>query len=284
MADVDKFGFRIGSKRATAAKLYERGATQADMVAATGTTQYNMLEDAKRRGHRVDVKGDRYWLIAAAESPGRGGLGMASLIQRRAPIAAPRRPAVGRATRANGYELVSAVPAILSIIGWHGDESPEDIVNRKSKDIANAGMTVWVIQSWKAKTDAVQAFGQSHPGATVYFLEGGSIPTKEAQAAVEMSEDRRTWIEFPNRLGKVTGKLGGATGLVLDRLTLCSSMSIDLWQFSEHPASQPLKFVRGASTACTVPAGSPVAGGMIDHHRNVVAIGRLAKPFAVYLR
>lgn len=64
----DKFGFRVGTKRSIAANLYERGATQADLIAATGTTQYNMLKDAERRGHRVLVRGDRYWLIAAKDN------------------------------------------------------------------------------------------------------------------------------------------------------------------------------------------------------------------------
>ena len=47
MKGNDKFGFRLGTKPAPAARLYESGATQADMIAATGTAQYNMLKDAQ---------------------------------------------------------------------------------------------------------------------------------------------------------------------------------------------------------------------------------------------
>lgn len=282
MAGVDKFGFRIGSKRSIAASLYERGATQVEMVAATGTTQYNMLKDAERRGHRVVFNGDRYWLVAATVSVSTAGPDPARLRQQRSPEAAPR-PSVRRATRVDGDQVVPAEPAVVSILGWHGDESPEDIVARKSEDIARAGMTLWVIQSWKAKTDAVQAFGRSHPGPVVYFIAGGAIPTGTAQTAVEMSEDKRTWIPLPRGIGKVTGRLNGATGLVLDRLAPCSGTSIDLWQFSEHPARQPLRFMQGASTACAVPPGGAI-GGMVDRHRHVLAMGRLVAPFAVYLR
>ncbi len=35
------FGFRLGSNRAQAAAMFERGATQGEIEAATGYTQYN---------------------------------------------------------------------------------------------------------------------------------------------------------------------------------------------------------------------------------------------------
>jgi len=61
----DKFGFRLGTKRARAAHLYERGATQAEITAAIGYPMYNVLREAVRRGHRVVREGDRFWLIHA---------------------------------------------------------------------------------------------------------------------------------------------------------------------------------------------------------------------------
>ncbi|RWD01430.1 MAG: hypothetical protein EOS58_25490 [Mesorhizobium sp.] len=282
----DKFGFRIGSKRSKAASLYERGATQAELVAATGTTQYNMLKDAERRGHRVVIKGNRYWLVAAGDNATRSS----SMISACLPQAKPGKK------RGTGPQLIAteemfavegapvvAVPAILSVIGWHGEESPKDIVARKVEDISRAGLTLWVIQSWKAKTDAVQAFGRAYPGAPVYFIEGGAIPAGTSQVAVEMSEDRQVWGPLPRGIGKVTGKLAGATALVLDRLASCDGATIDLWQFVEHPGNDPLRFIRGASTACVIPAPGMVAG-MKSRHRPVVAIGRLARPSAAYLR
>ncbi|RVA00028.1 hypothetical protein EN932_35880 [Mesorhizobium sp. M7A.F.Ca.US.002.01.1.1] len=283
----DKFGFRLGSKRSIAASLYERGATQADLIAATGTTQYNMLKDAERRGHRVVVKGDRYWLVAAGDNV---AVGSSSKISAGFPQAEARKTQATRPLpvvrqeelRVEGAP-VAAVPAILSVIGWHGEESPEDIVARKAEDIARTGRTLWVIQSWKAKTDAVQAFGRTYPGAVVYFIEGGAIPAGISQAAVHMSEDRRIWEPLPEGIGRVTGKLAGATALVLDRLAPCDRTTIDLWRFVEHPGNAPLRFIRGASTACVIPATSIVVG-MKSRHRRVVAVGRLAGPSAAYLR
>src|SRR5438105_11217304 len=106
MADIDKLGFRIGSKRSMAASLYERGATQAEMVAATGTTQYNMLKDAERRGHHVVVNGDRHWLIAATSSPSGSGATPARQ-PRQSPCEVAPRPSVRRATRVDGNEMIS---------------------------------------------------------------------------------------------------------------------------------------------------------------------------------
>jgi predicted restriction endonuclease len=59
---TDKFGFRLGTKRARGAELYEGGATQAEITAAIGYPLYNMLKDAARRGHRVVREGNRFWL------------------------------------------------------------------------------------------------------------------------------------------------------------------------------------------------------------------------------
>jgi len=49
----DKYGLRLGSKRATAATMFERGCTMADVRKATGHTQYNFLKKLAGAGHRV---------------------------------------------------------------------------------------------------------------------------------------------------------------------------------------------------------------------------------------
>jgi HNH endonuclease len=63
---TDKFGFRLGMKRARGAELYERGATQVEITTAVGYPLYNMLKDAVQRGHRVVREGDRFWLRHAS--------------------------------------------------------------------------------------------------------------------------------------------------------------------------------------------------------------------------
>ncbi len=49
----DKYGLRLGSKRATAAAMFETGCTMADVRKATGHTQYNLLKKLAGEGHRV---------------------------------------------------------------------------------------------------------------------------------------------------------------------------------------------------------------------------------------
>ena len=49
----DKYGLRLGTKRATAADMFETGCTMAGVRKATGHTQYNLLKKLAGDGHRV---------------------------------------------------------------------------------------------------------------------------------------------------------------------------------------------------------------------------------------
>ncbi len=49
----DKYGLRLGTKRAQAATMFETGCTMADVRKATGHTQYNLLKKLAGVGHRV---------------------------------------------------------------------------------------------------------------------------------------------------------------------------------------------------------------------------------------
>ena len=49
----DKYGLRKGTKRATAAAMFEQGCTKADVRKATRHTQYNLLKKLAGDGHRV---------------------------------------------------------------------------------------------------------------------------------------------------------------------------------------------------------------------------------------
>ena len=49
----DKYGLRLGTKRATAAAMFETGCTMADVRKATGHTQYNLLKKLAGEGHGV---------------------------------------------------------------------------------------------------------------------------------------------------------------------------------------------------------------------------------------
>ena len=49
----DKYGLRLGTKRAAAAAMFETGCTMAVVRKATGHTQYNLLKKLAGAGHRV---------------------------------------------------------------------------------------------------------------------------------------------------------------------------------------------------------------------------------------
>ena len=49
----DKYGLRLGTKRATAAAMFETGCTMANVRKATGQNQYNLLKKLVAGGHTV---------------------------------------------------------------------------------------------------------------------------------------------------------------------------------------------------------------------------------------
>jgi hypothetical protein len=181
-------------------------------------------------------------------------------------------------------QTVPKCPAVLSIIGWHADESPADIIQRKRADIHRASNTIWLYHSQLASIHDVQRFGRSHPNAAVYFLKGSAYPATTARAAQEMSSNGTNWGPLPHGIGKVTGRLPGG-GLFIGALSSpLSNYEIDLWEYLEHSTTKPLRFRQGASTACVVVSQAGPVQGMNSRMRKVVAVGQLAPPYAVYLR
>ncbi len=63
-AKCDKFGLRVGAKVSIAAAMFEKGCTMADVKAATGSTQYNVLQRLEQQGHRVTRVGRKISLTA----------------------------------------------------------------------------------------------------------------------------------------------------------------------------------------------------------------------------
>ncbi len=62
----DKYGLRLGTKRATAAAMFETGCTMADVRKVTGSTQYNLLKKLAADGHTVVRDGSGIKLEAKA--------------------------------------------------------------------------------------------------------------------------------------------------------------------------------------------------------------------------
>lgn len=59
-AKLDEYGFRKESIKSQAAALYKKGATLADVKAAVGSIQFNVLNELEEAGHKIkkiEVKG-----------------------------------------------------------------------------------------------------------------------------------------------------------------------------------------------------------------------------------
>jgi hypothetical protein len=74
--------------------------------------------------------------------------------------------------------------------------------------------------------------------------------------------------------------------LVFDQLYLQEAVVVDLWQYADffNPA-EPVKIRRGASTIGVVRVDTTThVARMKSHLRQVIAVGRLVEPFAVWLK
>ena len=169
------------------------------------------------------------------------------------------------------------------------------IFSRKIADIQHAGITFWVIRSHKAKPNIVQDICRKvcatpetpFCGFLAPSSPGGAMPTKIAETAVEFSEDQEDWKPMPKGITPVTGKMTtGTCALVFDDLHLLSSATVDLWQYADfHHQDKPVKIRQGASSLGVVfmdTSGHPEK--MKSRFRQVMAVGRLAYPYAVWLK
>lgn len=185
--------------------------------------------------------------------------------------------------------------SVFSVMGSHAGEESDAIFARKIADIRNAGRTFWVVRSHRAKPDMIQAIGTavcSNSGEPLCaFLApsspGGAVPTKTSSAAAEYSANRSTWYALPSGITPVTGQMTPSTcALVFDQLRLEEVAIVDMWEYADFfNSDQPVKIRQGASTVGVLRGNTSAhPDRMKSHLRHVMAVGRLAEPFAVWLR
>jgi len=193
--------------------------------------------------------------------------------------------------------MITSAPefAVLSVMGPHAGEATEAIFERKIADIRNIGKTFWLVRSHKAKPKMVQSicFTASFRKTNVFclFLQpsspGGAIPTKYNSAATEYSANLSTWHSLPHGLSPVTGLITrSACALVFDQLDAQEAEAVDLWQFADFfDPKHPIMIRQGASTLCALRKDMKSdPNRMKSNLRQLVAIGRLVEPYAVWLR
>jgi hypothetical protein len=185
---------------------------------------------------------------------------------------------------------------VLSVIGPQAGEKSDKIFTRKIKDILKVGKTFWVVLSSSAKPDNIHKLcAKAHKHRrNIYCMliepstKNGAEDTKTKQKAKEFSSDSVKWERLPysKGLSKVTGKITKNTcALVFDEFIFLK-YKIDLGNYADFiDKKEPIKIRRGDSTVCAIAKNTQNhPRKMKSNTRSVIAIAKLAKPYAVWLR
>jgi len=185
---------------------------------------------------------------------------------------------------------------ILSSAGPHAGQAWRQIVARKSSDVDRAGHSVWVLNSNAARPEMVQTFCEKQGARYVIFVtrergkgsRGTAAPdvagkpgTTRDQRARHYSADRGSWASLDPLLTEVTGDIRrSTTGLWFDCLEETPSGSLDLGSFVKHHDGEVLTRFWPSDSAYLVRRRSDIRSGQY----RILAVGKLAPPFAVWLQ
>lgn len=180
---------------------------------------------------------------------------------------------------------------ILSVMGPHAGENPEEIFKRKKKDIERVKKTFWLINSNSINPCEIQEYCKSNKRLYIFFINPSAVkaarPAIMNIPAVEYSTDRQTWIYLPEGLSKVTGRLTqGTKTLIMDKLEMCDKETIDLWDYAENSeVLTAIRFRLGNSTIFAKKCNASRCDNiMISRYREIYAVGRLCEHFCAWVR
>jgi hypothetical protein len=189
-------------------------------------------------------------------------------------------------------DALTAEHVILSSAGAHALEGWRDIMARKRADIVRANHSVWVVNSNATRPEIVQPFCHDHDARYVIFVsrrgrdfKSTSGPSSNDRAQSYSSNGRNwsslpVWPQDPKGLSEVTGRVNRATaGFWFDALEEINSGEIDLRSYSKLNGEVLGGFQKHESAY-------PVRRtGVVRHDGyQILAVGRLASPFAVWLK
>lgn len=107
--------------------------------------------------------------------------------------------------------------AIISVLGAHGGDEVERILENKISDVKNAGFAFWMTRSVAIKPELLSPSGEvdcffiAASGATMNRPFGNARPAVTSEVAAEFSTDRKSWTNVPSCF-RVTGKLSDGFG------------------------------------------------------------------------
>jgi len=185
--------------------------------------------------------------------------------------------------------LESALAAdhlILANAGSHAKQSCHKIIARKSADIGRTNHTVWVVNSNAARPDAVQLICKNHGACYVIFVnrvrDGKAADgTSRDHEARSYSIDGLKFVKLDGGLTEVSGDIKrSTTGFWFDALEEESSGSLDLGCYVKAGDGKVLDRFWPSDSAYPVRRAHDVRPGSYQ----ILAVGRLAAPFAVWLK
>jgi hypothetical protein len=174
-------------------------------------------------------------------------------------------------------------------VGTHAQETLEDIIARKTKEIEDAGYALWGYGGNTCHPQTmVQPFARSYEerGHTIYLCmqEMVSKHSAEPMRADQLSEDGITWKDIP----KAINVLGSRYALPIKRLHM-ERLELPLAQTRVAIGSSQGRagdqYISGrVDKAClevTAPTNEKEAGA---HVININLVAELIRPYAVYVR
>jgi hypothetical protein len=175
---------------------------------------------------------------------------------------------------------------ILANAGSHAKQTWHKIIARKSADIGRTKHTVWVVNSNAARPDTVQSFCKTYGACYVIFVNRvrdgtAGNGTSRDHPATHYSVDRLKFDKLDGGLSEVTGDIKrSTTGFWFDALEEVTSGSLELGCYLKASDGQVLDRFWPSDSAYPVRRARDACPGRYQ----ILAIGRLALPFAVWLK
>lgn len=182
-------------------------------------------------------------------------------------------------------QALKADHVLLSNAGAHAGEELDEIIGRKHGDIDRLGHSIWVLNSNKGTPDKVQDFCRRTGAEFVLFVEPvtPNRGTVKADPATQFSSNEGDWQKIGSKLSPVTGFIRrNTTGLWLKAIEkVHPATGINFTDYKDYADEE--KPVRFYPSDNAIPAKRISPVNSATKLRSLIAVGRLQKPYAVWL-
>jgi len=174
------------------------------------------------------------------------------------------------------------------------DTCDDDLLSKKILDLNKTGKSYWFINTTYPLREDIQNICQKNE-LYIIFIEPASnnmprmlrSPIEDEDIANYYSADGQNWKSIPSDFSPITGKIREKTTVILfENLITEIGLEIDLWDYAVYRNDTiPLRFRLGFSSFCATKKDmSSHPGRMGLHLRKILAIAKIAAPFAVWVK